>query len=162
MSLSTERYISIFLDSSGEAQGIAWSLVNSCGLETWGTWPGGTWLTKAVKAPSSLPGRALGMLSCYIQEDSGPDMQKAWKKAAYRLVFFFSFFLFVTGLERPLPAHHQGLPSSRVLWSRREILHSWSVDLLGPCPEHTHPATALLVPLGKGHREPDLGSGMSA
>lgn len=99
------------------------------------------------------------MLSCYIQEDSGPDMQKAWEKAAYR---FFFFFLFVTGLERPLPAQHQGLPSSWVLWSKRDLLHSWSVDLLGQCPEHTQPATALLVTLGKGHREPDLDSGMSA
>lgn len=35
MSLSTERYISISLDSTGEAQGTTWSLVSSYGLETW-------------------------------------------------------------------------------------------------------------------------------
>lgn len=87
MSLSTGRYSSIFLDSSGEAQGTTWSLVNSCGLETWGHLA-----YQGCQDSSYLPGRALGVLSCYIQEDSGPDMQKAWEKAAYRF-FFLSFFL---------------------------------------------------------------------
>lgn len=66
------------------------------------------------------------------------------KKAAYRFFFFnFNFFfnfLLVTGLERLLPAQHQGLPSSQVPWSRMGILHNWSVGLLGPCPEHTQPS----------------------
>lgn len=105
MSLCTERYISTFLDSTGEAQGTTWSLVSSCSLEAWGH------LAHQSCQSSIFPSGALGMLSCYIQEDSSPDMQKAWKKAAYR--FFFPF-LFVTGLERLLPAQHQGLPSSRV------------------------------------------------
>lgn len=82
VSLSTERYISIFLDSTGEAQGTTWSLVSSCRLETWGH------LAYQGCQSSIFPSRALGMLNCYIQEDSSPDMQKAWKKAAYRFFFF--------------------------------------------------------------------------
>lgn len=87
------------------------------------------------------------------------------KKAAYRFFFFifiFFNFLLVAGLERLLPAQHQGLPSSQVPWSRMGIFHNRSVGLLGPCPEHTYPATTLLVPLKQGHWELDLGSGMSA
>lgn len=139
--------ISVFTDSTGEARAPL------------GAWcpaalrPGGTRLSRL-----HLPSRALGMLSCYIQEDSGPHMQKAWEKAACR--FFFFFFLFVTGLERLLPAQHQGLPGSQVPWSRMDVLCSWSVGFLGPCSEHIHPATALLVTLRQGHWEPDLGSGI--
>lgn len=87
MSLSTERYVSVFLDSTGEAQGTVWILVSSCGLEIWGGWHS-----------SVFPSRALGMLSCYNQEAGGPDMQKAWKGC---LLLFVSF---VTGLGRLLPA----------------------------------------------------------
>lgn len=145
--------ISIFIDSTGEARGTTWSLV-SCSLETWGH------LAYQGCQGSIFPSRALGMLSCCIQEDSGPHMQKAWEKAACRFFFFFSF-LFVTGLERLPPAQHQGLPSSQVPWSRMGVLCSWSVGFLGPCPEHIHPATALLVTLKQGHWEPDLGSGIN-
>lgn len=41
------------------------------------------------------------------------------------------------------------------------MLCSWSVGFLGPCPEHIHPATSLLVTLRQGHWEPDLGSGIN-
>lgn len=154
VTLSTEsapHYISIFTDSTGEARGTTWSLV-SCSLETWGH------LAYQGCQGSIFPSRALGMLSCCIQENSGPHMQKAWEKAACR--FFFFSFLFVTGLERLPPAQHQGLPSSQVSWSRMGVLCSWSAGFLGPCPEHIHPATSLLVTLRQGHWEPDLGSGI--
>lgn len=90
------------------------------------------------------------MLSCYSQEDSGPDMQKAWK-GCLLLFFFFSFGHWVT--EATASTVNPGLPSSQVPWPRMGILCSWSMDLLGPCPEHTHPATALLVPLRQGWQE---------
>lgn len=72
----------VFLDSTGEAQGTTWSLVSSCGLETWGR------LAHQGCQGSIFPSRALGMLSCYIQEDSGPDMQKTWEKGCLMLFFF--------------------------------------------------------------------------
>lgn len=88
MSLSTERYISVFLDSTGEAQGTVCILVSSCDLETWGA-PSLLRLSQLLLPFQGLVAGGGGVLSCYSLKDLGPDMQKAWKRLLTTLFFFF-------------------------------------------------------------------------
>lgn len=102
------------------------------------------------------------MLSCGSQEDSGPDVQKAWKRLLTNLFLFVCFFGFFGHWVKEAIAStvNQGLPGSRSPGPGWVFSAVGSVDVSGPFPEHTHPATVLLVPLRQGWQKPDLGSGM--